>query len=96
MAEAVRWRNIAVAGWTGVEEGSLGDEREFGVLRFGRGLKPLRPVITSDWLYSVRQWPAGNADDSASDWLMSRQATETKGAQAGLGQVGFRVGRMEV
>jgi hypothetical protein len=72
MAEAVRWRNIAVAGWTGVEEGSLGDEREFGVLRFGRGLKPLRPVIASDWLQFVRQWAAGNADDSASDWLMSR------------------------
>lgn len=65
MAEAVRWRNIAVAGWMGVEEGSLGDEREFGVLRFGRGLKPLRPVIASDWLHSVRQWAAGNADDSA-------------------------------
>jgi hypothetical protein len=42
------------------------------VSRFGRGLKPLRPVIASDWLQFVRQWAAGNADDSASDWLMSR------------------------
>jgi hypothetical protein len=65
------------------------------VLRFGRGLKPLRPVIASDWLLSVRQWAAGNADDSASDWLMSRRARETKSAQAGYGNIGLRAERMD-
>lgn len=65
------------------------------VSRFGRGLKPLRPVIASDWLHSVRQWAAGNADDSASDWLMSRRARETKSALSGFGNVGLRADRME-